>query len=820
MSHQSSRASTDTASASKPIHTIQVRELIEFALRSGDLGSERGFVGPDRNLAGVRGHQRVQRGRPAGYQAEIPVAHNIDAGEFTLRIRGRIDGLLATPGQVLLEEIKTVQGPWDGSADPLHWGQVRFYGFIYAHAHSLEEIVVQLAYLQLESGKLTEFRQRFRLADLSEFFSKTVEVYIDWRRRHHRWCQARDESIRALVFPYHAYRPGQRDMAVAAYRVLANGGRLFVTAPTGIGKTISVLFPALKALGEGKLERIYYLTARTVGRTIAEKTVADLRLGGLKLRSLTLTAKERICAHAGQPCEALSCPLARGYYDRVKPALREILENQEITRSTLEAVSQKHEVCPFELSLDASVWADLVICDYNYAFDPQVYLRRHFAEEGGEYGFLVDEAHNLLDRAREMFSADLVGREILEVKRAINNTVPRCAKALTKLHSALRHLNDPAVDADEPLDGSDPSVELNLFPPETGAVADRNKSIITLSELPEILIPLLDSALKEAETWLVQNLPSAFRDDLLALYFRLHTFGRTAGIYDERYVTIVQGGPERKVRLFCLDPSHLLREALARGKSAVFFSATLTPLEYFRRVLGGSPEDPVLQLSSPFPAENLAVLIQDRIQTRFKARAESLGDVVAAIAALVQGRLGNYLVYFPSYQYLNAAREQFELRWPSISVLAQRPGMTEPEREAFLKAFSVEHEKTLVGFAVMGGIFGEGIDLAGERLIGAVIVGVGLPQLCVERDLIREHFQAQNSMGFEYAYTFPGMNRVLQAVGRVIRSESDRGVVLLIDARFNEARYRRLFPPWWKFVRVRQAAALEKAVGQFWNCSA
>jgi len=805
------------ASTSKPVHTVQVRELVEFALRRGDLGAERQFVGPDRARAGIRGHQKIQRSRPAGYQTEIPVEQAVEADEFTLQIRGRIDGLLSTPQEVLLEEIKTVQGTWDHLADPLHWAQAKFYGYIYARTHALDKLVIQLAYLELETGKVTELRQSYSFAELSDFFAATTAIYLDWLRERHQWCQERDQSIRALAFPFPAYRPGQRDLAVAAYRVLTNGGRLFLVAPTGIGKTISVLFPAVKALGEGKLERIFYLTARTVGRTIAEKSLADLRQGGLKLRAVTLTAKEKVCVRAGQPCDPQTCPMAIGYYDRVKPAIRDALEREEINRSTLEAVAQKHQVCPFELSLDVSVWADAVICDYNYVFDPQVYLRRHFGEGGGQYAFLVDEAHNLVDRAREMFSANLDGREILEVRRAIKISAPRCAKALAKLNSGMRKLGGPTVDSDEPVEVSDPSVELNLFPAQAAVVRDKKNGIRTSHEFPETLTELLESALAEAETWLARNESAEFREDLLALYFRLHSFRRTAELYDERYVTIIENGPSVKVRLFCLDPSNLLRQALKRGHAAIFFSATLTPMDYYRTLLGGTPEDPGLQLPSPFPPENLAVFIQDRIQTHFKGRAESLGEVVAAIGTLVQGRRGNYLIYFPSYQYLNAVLQEFQACHPSVSVLVQRPGMTEPERDAFLSAFSVEHGETLAGFAVLGGIFGEGIDLVGERLIGAVIVGVGLPQLCVERDLIRDYFQQQNAAGFDYAYTFPGMNRVLQAIGRVIRSETDHGVVLLIDARFNELRYRRLFPVWWRFVRVRYSDALREAVGDFWK---
>ncbi len=679
----------------------------------------------------------------------------------------------------------------------------------------MSALVLQLTYLELITNKVTEFRQSFSFSELSDFFSTTTAIYLDWLREEQRWRQARDTSIRALGFPFNAYRPGQRDLAVAAYRVMANGGRLFLAAPTGIGKTISVLFPAVKALGENKVERIFYLTARTVGRAIGEKAVVDLRHSGLKLRSVTLTAKQKVCVRSGQPCDVLTCPMALGYYDRIKPAIREALELEEINRSTLNAVAQKHQVCPFELSLDVSVWADVVIGDYNYVFDPQVFLRRHFAESG-DYAFLVDEAHNLVDRAREMFSAELDGQEILEVKRAVRQSLPTLAKALTKLHSGMLLLANPSGPSNEPTEVSDPSVELNLFPAQSAAPRPVDKTgVNSLRELPESFLTLVEAALTESELWLVQNEPSEFREDLLALYFQLHSFRRTAEVYDERYVTIVESAPP-KVRLFCLDPSHLLREAMTRGKATIFFSATLTPIDYYRTLLGGSPEDPVLQLSSPFPSENLAVLVQERIQTTFKARTESLANVVEAIGTAVQGRKGNYLVYFPSYQYLAAVLKDFQDGYPSMPVLVQRPGMTEPERDSFLAAFAVDHGETLVGFAVLGGIFGEGIDLMGERLIGAIIVGVGLPQLCAERDLIRDYFQRLNVVGFDYAYTFPGMNRVLQAVGRVIRSETDRGVVLLIDSRFNESRYRRLFPDWLKVTRVQNKAGLTEALRSFW----
>lgn len=800
-----------------------MRELVEFVLRRGDLGGQRDFVGSDRALAGTRGHQKLQRSRPAGYQKEIRLSHDIVTEDFVLRIQGRLDGLLVTPTATVLEEIKTTQGRWDGVPDPLHWAQAKFYAFFYAHTNALNQIVIQLTYLALESSDETTFRLEQSLEELNAFFHATASVYLEWIRDRHEWTIARNESIAALGFPFGAYRAGQRQLAVSAYRVLVKGGSLFLEAPTGVGKTISVAFPAVKALGEGNLERIFYLTARTVGRTIAEKAFADMRRTGLKLRALTLTAKEKICVRDGHACDAATCPLALGYFDRCKPAMRAALAHEEITRQVLEEVGRAHQVCPFELSLDVSTWVDAIICDYNYVFDPRVYLRRHFSEDRTLCAFLVDEAHNLVDRAREMFSADLDTVEIQEVRRALKG-VPRCAKALGKLASGLRKLAGAGDSGAEPILSSDPVTELNLYPFAQPARATSQISLKRELEgthmhraFPAELLPLLEQALKESEEWLVRNEPAEFREQLLALYFRVHAFLRTIDVYDERFVTIVESSPAPRVRLFCLDPSFLLSQALARGKAAVFFSATLRPLEYYHALLGGGAESRNVHLRSPFPPENLAVLVHDRIQTHFNARAASVDDVAQSIDALIRQRKGNYLVYFPSFKYLSAVLEGFQAANPDVETLAQRSGMTEQERDAFLAAFRAERPETLVGFAVMGGVFGEGIDLVGEHLIGAVIVGVGLPQLSMERDLIRDYFQQRSGDGFGFAYAFPGMNRVLQAVGRVIRCETDKGVVLLIDRRFRERRYRSLFPEWWRVQKVANTQDIARVVAAFWE---
>ncbi|HOY57996.1 MAG TPA: ATP-dependent DNA helicase [Verrucomicrobiota bacterium] len=822
-------------SPAKPVHTVQVRALVEFVLRGGDLGGERDFVGPRRALAGTRGHQRLQRSRAGGYQKEVALHHDVEDGGCVLRVQGRLDGLWIEEGGTRIEEIKTIQGAWERRAHPLHWAQAKCYGFMYAEAQGLESIDIQLTYLDVDTDEVTEYRERFCRAELGAFFFELTAVYFEWLRARLQWCRERDASMGALEFPFPRYRPGQRAIAVAGYRAMSRGGRLFVEAPTGIGKTVATLFSAVKAMGQGKVERLFYLTARTVGRVVAEQACSELRRAGLRLRAVTLTAREKICTHAGGACDPENCPMARGYYDRHRAAMRALLAHEAMTRCVIEEASRAHRVCPFELSLDVSSWVDAVICDYNYVFDPQAYLRRHFLDEPGRYAFLVDEAHNLVDRAREMFSADLNTREIREVRRAIQERVPRCAKALNRLAAAMRKLGGPTAQDDNSVEPGSLNLQADLFSPidavsrersgpDSGSKradgADARDGARTSREFPRTLEPLIEEALAQTEEWLVGNEPAEFRESLIELYFRLHAFRRTAGLYDAHYATIIEPGASVRVRLFCLNPSCLLQQALARGRSALFFSATLTPVDYYRSLLGGSLEDPVLRLPSPFPPGNLAVLAHDRIRTVFKARTQTLDEVVQAVGALVRGRVGNYIVYLPSYQYLGAVQERFHTRFPDATILAQHPGMGESEREAFLEAFAADGETTRVGFAVLGGVFGEGIDLAGERLIGVAVVGVGLPQLCIERDLIRDYFEERTCAGFDYAYTFPGMNRVLQAVGRVIRSETDRGVILLVDTRFAESRYRALFPAGWNPVTVRSLSAIQKAVGAFWESAA
>jgi DNA excision repair protein ERCC-2 len=775
----------------KPLISLSVRELVEFVCRSGDLGAGSGFTGRNRALEGTRGHQRLQKKRPTGYQPEVPIRFQIEQPDFIFELKGRIDGIFITHNSLLIEEIKTTRRPWTGPAETLHWAQAKIYGCLYAREHNFAKATIRITYVELSSAETVEFHETFSLDTLEQFFESVLTEYLTWLREHRLWCEQRNASIQSLAFPFKEYRKGQRQLAVAVYRAAKSRAKLFAEAPTGIGKTVSVLFPVIKAMGENHLEKIFYLTARTIGRTVAQDTVTSLRRAGLRLRAVTLTAREKICFNNGQPCDLGACPFAIGYYDRIKAALRDALQSDSFTRLEIEAIARRHSVCPFELSLDLSLWADVIICDYNYVFDPSVSLKRFFDDELHDYAILVDEAHNLVDRARDMFSADLQREEILGLKKALAEQLPTCAKALNKIATRFRRFEDEEG-----------------WVPREGALVSKS--------VPENFAPLLDKFLDQAELWLAREEQSRFREDLLNLYFRILTFQRVLEMYDDRYITLYERDTMR-LRLFCLDPSALLRRALKKTGPSIFFSATLRPLEYFREALGGDPIDSVLHLASPFPSQNLSIFVHDRIATRLTARSGSYDVVADSIAQVVGSKTGNYLVFFSSYAYMTEVFERFRARAPDTRVAVQNTGMSEAERENFVANFCAKAEQTLVAFALLGGLFGEGIDLLGDRLIGVVVVGVGLPQICLERELIKETFQQKARNGFDYAYTFPGMNRVLQAAGRVIRSENDRGIVLLIDERFEQSRYRRLFPEWWRTRTIRSSSEIHSAALQFWQ---
>ena len=771
---------------------IAVRDLVAYGLRGGDLAFE--FLASARPVDAIRIHQILQQSRPENYTAEVGVSHKIESDLFTLTVGGRIDGVYLEPDRVLIEEIKTTARSLEHYAnkkDPLHWGQVKCYAYLYAREHHLSGIAAQLTYFQIDTGEIRKFEEQFTSTELESFFQKLVTGYLQWAQKLVDWERLRDDSIRQLQFPFERYRPGQREMAVGVYRTIKNGDQLLAQAATGIGKTMAVIFPAVKALAEGLNTKIFYLTARTTGRIAAEKALDDLRKKQLKLKSLTITAKDKICFKPESDCSPDECEFAHGYFDRINEALKDLFHRDAFTRPEVETAARSHRVCPFEFSLELSNWVDCIICDYNYAFDPRVFLRRFFQERNNDYTLLIDEAHNLVDRSREMFSAEIFKQPVLDVRRAIRNDLPRAYKILGKINSWL--------------------------------IKERKKceehgSGRHAKQPPDELLPLLTGFLGIAERWLSNNIKSSFREELLDLYFKVSGFMRVAEKYDESYATCYEKlKKDLKLKLFCIDPSVQLKSALKRCRAAIFFSATMTPMSYFRKILGCNEDAAGLTISSPFPGENLTLFVSDRISTFYRDRKKTRLQVSQAIYNLINQKKGNYLIFFPSYEYLMMVFESFKSQYPGSEIMLQTPGMSESERDTFLSRYRHASPMTLVGFAVMGGIFGEAIDLVGERLSGAVVVGVGLPGISLEKELIKDYFTHTHNAGFEYAYQYPGINRVLQAVGRVIRTENDRGVVLLIDQRYATHRYRSLFPVEWEPVRVRDHKQFAEKLQKFWS---
>jgi len=773
---------------------VSVRNLVEFVLRHGDL--QPGSIGASRAQEAIRAHQFIQKTSGPKYVPEVTLSYIYLQEDVGLEVKGRADGVIQKESGQCIDEIKTTSldlSLIDETFNDLHWAQAQCYAFMYAVQEGLEMMETQLTYFQLDTAQTKKFSKSFSLEELSVFFLSLVERYLNWARQLLEWSVRRDGSIHMLQFPFGTYRPGQRELAIAVYKTIKENQKLFAQAPTGIGKTMGTLFPAFKAMAEGLTAQIFYLTAKTITRTVAEKAINKLQKDGLEIKRLTLTAKRKLCFLPEATCLPEECLYAKGYYDRLRAAVEDVFDEAAWTRQVIEEYALKHSICPFEFSLEMANWADVVICDYNYVFDPRVYLRRFFLD-GGEYTFLVDEAHNLVERARDMFSAELSKESWLKLKRLTKDDDPRLTKSLTRVNTALVKVKKRCTQGS----GSGECVE---------------------KESPTKLIQAMRHFVKEAEQFLKMNEQRLiWREQLVEQYFQALSFIRTADSYDEHYVTYMQQVQEDfRVKLFCLDPSVRLKEALGRGRAAVLFSATLSPMDYFMNVLGGEETSYKLKLPSPFPTENLCLLINDRISTKYKQRAASYELVTEAIASAVEHKAGNYLVYFPSYAYLHEVYLRFRAQYQQVRVICQTSGMVEEEREEFLAAFAINPDQTLVGFALMGGIFGEGIDLIGDRLSGAIVVGVGLPQMGMERDIIRSYYETTSGQGYEFAYMYPGFNKVLQAVGRVIRTEEDRGIVLLIDERFSQTSYKKLFPEEWTMIRsAGNTDNVCKTIKSFW----
>lgn len=773
---------------------ISVRSLVEFILREGDIDNRvSGSMEKDAMLLGGKIHRKIQSRMGTNYTAEVPLKIQMPCDGFVLQIEGRADGVLKDDGKVLIDEIKGILRSLEHleAPVPVHLAQAKCYAYIYAVQNSLKCIDVQMTYCQMETEEIRRFCQEFEFQELQTWFQDLVTQYEKWAKFEIEWRNVRNDSIRQIEFPF-PYREGQRDLVVSVYRTILRKKKLFIQAPTGVGKTMATVFPAVRAVGEGLGEKIFYLTAKTIMRTVAEQAFSLLKEKGLLYKTITLTAKEKICFCEEAECNPDACPYAKGHFDRVNDAVFDLITHSgDWSREVLEEQAKKHMVCPFEMSLDVSNWADAVICDYNYAFDPQAHLKRFFSESGkGEYLFLIDEAHNLVERGREMYSASLYKEDLLEVRKMVKAEDPKLAKGLSECNRQFLELKREC------------------------------EHYQILKSVSHIALKLMN-VLSKLEDYLEECKDAEKKKRVLDFYFAVRSFLNIHDIMDENYVIFSEMMEDGRfqIKLFCVNPAVNLQNYLEQGNSTIFFSATLLPVHYYKKLLSVEKDDYAVYAHSSFPQENKFLFIGTDVSTRYTRRGESTYQRFARyIAVMAEQKKGNYMAFFPSYRFLEEVHTCFlECVDHEVDSICQVSYMDEEQREEFLEEFEQEREKSLVAFCVMGGIFSEGIDLTDDKLIGAVIAGTGLPQVCTEREILKQYFNAADMDGFDYAYLYPGMNKVLQSAGRVIRTESDRGVILLLDDRFRAMRYREVFPREWQQYQLGSVKNLEQEIRTFWE---
>ena len=773
---------------------ISVRSLVEFILREGDIDNRvSGSMEKDAMLLGGKIHRKIQSRMGTNYTAEVPLKIQMPCDGFVLQIEGRADGVLKDDGKVLIDEIKGILRSLEHleAPVPVHLAQAKCYAYIYAVQNSLKCIDVQMTYCQMETEEIRRFCQEFEFQELQTWFQDLVTQYEKWAKFEIEWRNVRNDSIRQIEFPF-PYREGQRDLVVSVYRTILRKKKLFIQAPTGVGKTMATVFPAVRAMGEGLGEKIFYLTAKTIMRTVAEQAFSLLKEKGLLYKTITLTAKEKICFCEEAECNPDACPYAKGHFDRVNDAVFDLITHSgDWSREVLEEQAKKHMVCPFEMSLDVSNWADAVICDYNYVFDPQAHIKRFFSESGKEeYLFLIDEAHNLVERGREMYSASLYKEDLLEVRKLVKAEDPKLAKGLSECNQQFLELKREC------------------------------EHYQILKSVSHIALKLMN-VLSKLEDYLEECKDAEKKKRVLDFYFAVRSFLNIHDIMDENYVIFSEMMEDGRfqIKLFCVNPAVNLQNYLEQGNSTIFFSATLLPVHYYKKLLSVEKDDYAVYAHSSFPQENKFLFIGTDVSTRYTRRGESTYQRFARyIAVMAEQKKGNYMAFFPSYRFLEEVHTCFlECVDHEVDSICQVSYMDEEQREEFLEEFEQEREKSLVAFCVMGGIFSEGIDLTDDKLIGAVIAGTGLPQVCTEREILKQYFNAADMDGFDYAYLYPGMNKVLQSAGRVIRTESDRGVILLLDDRFRAMRYREVFPREWQQYQLGSVKNLEQEIRTFWE---
>jgi Rad3-related DNA helicase len=797
----------------KTVCRIDVRAFAEYLCRAGDLG-QAAPAGPSAR-EGAKAHRELQAGAAKArgleaYRAEVPLARTFPGERLDLELSGRADGVYEAEGLVRVEEIKSTRRPLDGlAADgiPAHRVQLELYGWLLCLEEGREAVGLDLVYVRRADGGVRTFPSVRTRAELDAAYAPAVAAYLAWLDGHEGCRLDLAAELEAWRFPFPAFRAGQREAASFVFRAVRDRKVLFLEAPTGLGKTAAVLYPALKALGRGFGAKVFFLTAKNSGAAAAEAALAAFGADLPHLRWISLTAKAKICFLAGDgaaareagaaggefrpPCDPALCPYARGYYGKLAAAERELFAYTAFDRARIEALARRHEVCPFELSLDLSVHCDAVVGDYNYAFDSAAKLKRFFAFGRTDYVLLVDEAHNLVERARSMFSAALSKRRVLVVRRA---AAPAEKPVLSALNAALLAARK-AYAAESEATGNRPAVALRVPAGVAEAAAAAVDGFDARLEAGAVLSPAV-----------------------LDLYWDLARAGSVLDRYDAGYRTVVDaasGGFELDFR--CVDPAPQLEAVLADQRAAVLFSGTLAPERYFVRLVAPNLKPDFVSLPSPFAPDACARYRRDGLSTRWKDRGPNAAAYAAFLLEVFAAAPGNLIVFSPSFAFQDALLAELAAAgWPGAGLAVQPPQLSAEGRERFLAAFAPGSAGAR-GFAVLGGSFAESVDLVGDRLVGAVVFGVGLPQVNVLNDAYRDYFESACGDGYRWAYLYPGLNRVLQAAGRVIRSESDRGFVCLVDERWADGDYRRLLPEDWELEPLRAPGDFARAsAGRPW----
>ncbi len=773
---------------------LSVRELIGYVYKSGDIGGD--SISVERALEGTRIHKLLQSQMDENYKKEYYLKHEFNYMNIDFVVEGRADGIIIEENEITIDEIKSTYKTLDTIDENYnfsHIAQALCYGYFYCVNESINSAVVQLRYCNIDTEETKTIRKNYTIDELTKFFYELIDKYLEWAKLRIEHYVSKRITIDEMVFPFENYRQGQRNLLVAVYQTINNKKKLFAQAPTGIGKTISVLFPSIKALNSNNNSKIYYLTAKSSTKQMAEDTISKLLNRGLKLRTTIITAKEKICCNDTFNCDAEICPYARDYYSRINDVLLTAMKSEYMyNRDYIEKLAKKYTVCPFELSLELGYSSDVVVCDYNYYFDPRVAFQREDFMDNTNDILLIDEAHNLEDRTRNMYSCELIKEKYYEVYKEIKS-VSFLDKDIQK---SLKNINSEFVSLKKEFDDTE----------------ERKNKL--LSEVPSKLLKSLRSFVEKTEKWM--NDKKGYNNEKLEeLFFESMFFIKLSELYDENFCYYLEKGKTFMVKIFLINTSDILSSILKNAYSSIFFSATLTPLRYYRQILGGNAEeDKLLLLDSPFSIDNFNLIVSGNLSMKYTLRDNNISKICEYIHATINNKLGNYIVFFPSYTYLNKVCDIYETQYDD-KIIINSASLQENEQLEILELFY--SKRNIVLFTVVGGVFSEGINLPYDMLIGSIVIGTGIPQISFERNLIKDFFDKNYNCGYDFAYKYPGFNKVLQSVGRVIRTEEDRGLALLIDSRLLQQNYLELFPNHWKDYKViYNENQLNNFLNKFW----